>query len=56
MAKFHAEWSGKIADVMIPYLDAMNADLALDPEKAEKNKVLLKAMPFSQRQEVIPCK
>ena len=43
MAKFHAEWSSKIADVMIPYLAEMNADLALDPEKVEKNKALLKA-------------
>ena len=43
MAKFHAEWSSKIADVMIPYLAEMNADLALDPEKIEKNKALLKA-------------
>lgn len=40
MAKFHASWSSKIADVMIPYLAEMNADLVIDPERAEKNKAL----------------
>lgn len=40
MAKFHAEWSAKIADAMIPYLVDINSDADLSPEKAEKNKAL----------------
>lgn len=41
MAKFHAEWSSKIADVMILYLAELNKDVLVTPEKAEKNKALL---------------
>lgn len=40
MAKFHAEWSAKIADAMIPYLTELSSDADLSPEKAEKNKAL----------------
>ena len=40
MAKFHAEWSVKIADAMIPYLTELNSDADLSPEKAEKNKTI----------------
>ena len=40
MAKFHAEWSAKFADAMIPYLAVLNSDAELNPEKAEKNKAL----------------
>ena len=40
MAKFHAEWSAKIADAMIPYLTELNSDADLSPEKAEKNKTI----------------
>ena len=41
MAKFHAEWSAKIADAMIPYLTELGSDGEISPEKAEKNKALL---------------
>ena len=44
MAKFHAEWSAKIADSMIPYLVDLNSDADLSPEKAAKNKALLQIM------------
>ena len=44
MAKFHAEWSAKIADAMIPYLVDLNSDADLSPEKAAKNKALLQIM------------
>ena len=44
MAKFHAEWSAKIADVMIPYLAELNSSADLSPEKAAKNKALLQIM------------
>ena len=44
MAKFHAEWSAKIADAMIPYLVDINSDAELSPEKAAKNKGLLQIM------------
>ena len=44
MAKFHAEWSAKIADAMIPYLVDINSDAELSPEKAAKNKALLQIM------------
>ena len=44
MAKFHAEWSAKIADAMIPYLVDLNADANLDPEKVAKNKALHQIM------------
>ena len=44
MAKFHAEWSAKIADAMVPYLVSMNSDADLSPEKAAKNKALLQIM------------
>ena len=44
MAKFHAEWSAKIADAMIPYLVDLNSDANLSPEKAAKNKALLQIM------------
>ena len=40
MAKFHAEWSAKIADAMVPYLTELSSDADLSPEKAEKNKAL----------------
>ena len=40
MAKFHAEWSAKIADAMIPYLTELGSDGEISPEKAEKNKAL----------------
>lgn len=42
MAKFHAEWSAKIADALIPYLAELSADVVLSPEKIEKNKALYK--------------
>lgn len=41
MAKFHAEWSSKIADAMIPYLSDLGSEADISPEKAEKNKALL---------------
>lgn len=41
MAKFHAEWSTKIADAMIPYLSDLGSEADISPEKAEKNKALL---------------
>lgn len=40
MAKFHAEWSAKIADAMIPFLSELSSDAELAPDKAEKNKAL----------------
>ena len=40
MAKFHAEWSAKIADAFLPYLTELGTDVELSPEKAEKNKAL----------------
>ena len=42
MARFHAEWSAKIADAMIPYLAEMGSSSEISPEKAEKNQALLK--------------
>lgn len=41
MAKFHAEWSAKIADAFLPYLSELSTDVELSAEKAEKNKALL---------------
>ena len=41
MAKFHAEWSSKMADAMIPYLAELGSGSEISPEKAEKNKALL---------------
>ena len=41
MARFHAEWSSKIADAMIPYLAELGSEADISPEKAEKNKALL---------------
>ncbi len=40
MAKFHAEWSAKIADAMIPYLTELGSKAANSSEKAAKNKSL----------------
>ena len=39
MAKFHAKWSARNADAMIPYLVDFSADTNLSPEKV-KNKAL----------------
>ena len=41
MARFHAEWSAKIADAMLPYLSELGAVAEPDPETAEKNEALL---------------
>ena len=41
MAKFHAEWSAKIADAMIPYLTDLGSGTELSPEKAAKNNIRL---------------
>ena len=48
MAKFHAEWSAKIADAMIPYLTELSSDADLSPEKAEKNKALFQLAAFAR--------
>ncbi len=40
MAKFHAEWSAKIADAMIPYLVELGSVTKISQEKIEKNKAL----------------
>ena len=47
MAKFHAEWSSRIADAMIPYLSALGAE-AISPDKAEKNRKLLQVSALAK--------
>ena len=44
MAKFHAEWSSKIADTMIPYLVEINPNVELSPEEMAKNKAIFQIM------------
>ena len=41
MARFHAEWSAKIADAFLPYLTELSSEVEISPEKAEKNKARL---------------
>ena len=41
MAKFHAEWSAKMADAMIPYLAEIGSFMEDSPEKKEKDLLLL---------------
>lgn len=48
MAKFHAEWSSKIADAMIPYLSELGSEADISPEKAEKNKALLQVSTLTK--------